>query len=120
MFQVIDLCGRIYDAYGTFIDEDGSIQFILCDDSGEFFKTDNVKGFYELYKGDDLSSDAGASYVEPKTNIDKIRAMSDKKFTDWLCQYIIDTLDASGMPHSGIDSREKEKMLMWLQQYSED
>lgn len=51
MFQVIDLCGYIYDAYGTFLDDNGGIQFILCDEFGEFFKTDSVKGYYRLYKG---------------------------------------------------------------------
>lgn len=54
MFQVIDGLGHVYDAYGTFLDEDGDIQFILCDDSGEFFKTDLVEGFYKLYKETDL------------------------------------------------------------------
>lgn len=53
MFQVVDLCGYIYDAYGTFIDKDGIIQFILCDSLGEFFKTDNIEGFYRLYKSHD-------------------------------------------------------------------
>jgi hypothetical protein len=50
MFQVIDALGYVYDAYGTFIDEDGNIQFILCDDFGEFYKTDHIEGFYKLYK----------------------------------------------------------------------
>lgn len=50
MFQVIDALGYVHDAYGTFIDEDGYIQFILCDDSGRFFKTDHVEGFFQLYK----------------------------------------------------------------------
>jgi len=53
MFKVINLCGDIYDAYGTFVDEDGDIQFILCNSLGEFFKTDDIAGFYELYKGND-------------------------------------------------------------------
>lgn len=50
MFQVIDRCGFIHDAYGTFVDEDGWIQFILCDGSGEFYKTDNMPGYYTLFK----------------------------------------------------------------------
>lgn len=50
MFKVIDLCGYIYDAYGTFLDNDGDIQFILCDSFGEFFKTNSTKGYYKLYK----------------------------------------------------------------------
>ena len=50
MFQVIDTLGYIYDAYGTFIDEDGNIQFILCNSSGEFYKTNSIAGTYQLYK----------------------------------------------------------------------
>jgi hypothetical protein len=53
MFQVIDACGFIHDAYGTFIDEDGWIQFIPCDDWGVFYKTDRMPGFYTLYKKND-------------------------------------------------------------------
>ena len=49
MFKVIDMCGNVDIAYGTFIDEDGSIQFILCDSNGEFYKTNKCKGFYKLY-----------------------------------------------------------------------
>jgi hypothetical protein len=52
MFKVIDLCGYIHDAYGTFIDEDGDIQFILCDSLGRFYKTEHISGYYELYKED--------------------------------------------------------------------
>ena len=51
MFEVIDLCGNIYDAYGTFVDKNGDIQFILCDYDGNFFKTDHINGFYKLYRG---------------------------------------------------------------------
>lgn len=50
MFEVIDMCGHVYDAYGTFIDEDGNIQFILCDISGRFYKTNTVEGFYRLFR----------------------------------------------------------------------
>lgn len=49
MFKVIDICGYIHDAFGTFIDEDGDIQFILCDSSGKFYKTDACKDYYILY-----------------------------------------------------------------------
>ena len=52
MFQVVDALGCVHDAYGTFIDEDGDIQFILCDDFGDFYKTDFVEGFYKLYRGE--------------------------------------------------------------------
>ena len=52
MFKVIDMCGYIYDAYGTFIDDDGDIQFILCDNDGNFFKTGRIAGYYKLYKED--------------------------------------------------------------------
>ena len=51
MFQVIDGLGYVYDAYGTFVDGNGDIQFILCNYFGEFFKTDNIPGWYKLYKG---------------------------------------------------------------------
>ncbi len=49
MFKVIDMYGDVHVAYGTFIDKDGSIQFILCDDNGVFYKTDSINGFYKLY-----------------------------------------------------------------------
>lgn len=49
MFKVIDMCGRVYDAYGAFVDDDGIIQFILCNGIGEFFKTNEIEGFYRLY-----------------------------------------------------------------------
>jgi hypothetical protein len=52
MFKVIDLFGCIYDAYGTFIDNDGDIQFILCAGDGGFYKTDSIAGYYRLYKED--------------------------------------------------------------------
>lgn len=50
MFQVIDFCGYIYDAYGIFLDSNGDIQFILCRNDGTFFKTDSAAGCYRLYK----------------------------------------------------------------------
>lgn len=50
MFKVIDLCGYVHKAYGTFIDADGTIQFILCDSDGNFYKTDSDEGFYMLYE----------------------------------------------------------------------
>ena len=50
MFKVIDACGHIYDAYGAFVDKDGTIQFILCNSIGEFFKTNEIEGFYRLYE----------------------------------------------------------------------
>jgi hypothetical protein len=52
MFQVINALGFIYDAYGVFVDKEGDIQFILCDDSGLFYKTDHVEGYFKLYRGD--------------------------------------------------------------------
>lgn len=50
MFKVIDNLGDVYDAYGTFIDNDGDIQFILCDICGHFFKTNVRPGTYRLYE----------------------------------------------------------------------
>ena len=52
MFKVIDICGYVYDAYGTFVDSDGDIQFILCDVCGNFFKTNERPGTYRLYVED--------------------------------------------------------------------
>ena len=50
MFQVIDMCGYVHDAYGAFVDEYGYIQFILCDNNGKFYKTDvGCSDFYKLY-----------------------------------------------------------------------
>jgi hypothetical protein len=49
MFKVIDAMGCIHDAYGTFLDEDGDIQFILCDNSGKFYKTEHIEGSFRLY-----------------------------------------------------------------------
>lgn len=49
MFEVIDACGFIHTAYGTFIDSDGDVQFILCDRNGRFYKTDSIAGYYTLY-----------------------------------------------------------------------
>ena len=51
MFQVVDALGYVHDAYGTFVDEWGDIQFILCDGSGKFYTTNHVEGFYKLYRG---------------------------------------------------------------------
>lgn len=49
MFKIIDLCGEVHIAYGTFIDKEGDIQFILCNSNGEFYKTDSIVGYYKLY-----------------------------------------------------------------------
>lgn len=49
MFKIIDMCENVHIAYGTFIDEEGDIQFILCDSNGEFYKTNSIKGYYKLY-----------------------------------------------------------------------
>ena len=51
MFKVIDGDGVIHDAYGTFIDADGDIQFILCDRNGNFYQTSYMRGFIKLYTG---------------------------------------------------------------------
>ena len=50
MFKVIDMCDCIHEAYGTFIDSEGDVQFILCNSFGEFYKTDSIKGYYKLYE----------------------------------------------------------------------
>ena len=53
MFKVIDDLGIVHVAYGTFIDEDGDIQFILCNSYGEFYKTNCAAGQIKLYTGED-------------------------------------------------------------------
>lgn len=50
MFKIIDALGRIHNAYGAFPDEDGDIQFVLCDNDGNFYVTNMAKGYYKLYK----------------------------------------------------------------------
>ena len=50
MFKVIDALGIIHEVYGTFLDDDGDVQFILCDNSGNFYKTNTIEGYYKLYK----------------------------------------------------------------------
>lgn len=52
MFQIIDPLGIVHDAYGTFIDSDGDIQFIVADGLGGFIKTARTPGYYRLYKED--------------------------------------------------------------------
>lgn len=49
MFKVIDVMGYVHDAYGTFLDKDGDIQFILCDNSGRFYKTEHIEDSFRLY-----------------------------------------------------------------------
>ncbi len=50
MFKIIDAYGDIHEAYGAFPDEDGDIQFVLCNEKGEFYVTTAYSGFYKLYK----------------------------------------------------------------------
>ena len=50
MFKIIDGHGDIHEAYGAFPDEDGDIQFVLCNKEGEFYVTTAYSGFYKLYK----------------------------------------------------------------------
>lgn len=53
MFKVIDALGLIHDAYGAFPDDDGDVQFVLCDNNGDFYITNTIKGYYKLYKEQD-------------------------------------------------------------------
>lgn len=95
VFKVIDLNGCIYDAYGTFVDEDRDVQFILCDNNGEFYVTNMNVGFYKLYK-EDLEGHVRAqeSFCEKvnckakKTNADKIRSMTDEELSKWLYETV--------------------------------
>lgn len=50
MFKVIDMTGCIHDAYGTFIDKYGDVQFVLCDVNGQLYKTDHIAGYYRICK----------------------------------------------------------------------
>ena len=82
MFKVIDMCGYIHDAYGTFVDEDGYIQFVLCDNDGEFYKTNtDIKDFYKLYKGEKTKK-----YNESIDSLENsfVREIKDKNITDEL------------------------------------
>lgn len=49
MFEIIDLCGTIWPCYGTFIDEDGDIQFIIEYSDGTIGRTNASDGFYKIY-----------------------------------------------------------------------
>lgn len=51
MFSIIDKYDNVRTAYGTFVDEDGEIRFIVCDPSGHFFMTEAYED-YRLYEGD--------------------------------------------------------------------
>ena len=51
MFEVIDALGYVHTAYGTFVDDEGDIQFILARPDGVFYKTTMTNGYYKLYKG---------------------------------------------------------------------
>ena len=50
MFQVIDALGYIHTAYGTFVDDEGDIQFIFARPDGVFYKTNMINGYYKLYE----------------------------------------------------------------------
>lgn len=52
MFKIIDVCGYVHDAYGTCVDDDGTVQFILCRSDGTFYQTNRSDGFYRLYTED--------------------------------------------------------------------
>lgn len=49
MFEIIDLCGTIWPCYGTFVDKDGDIQFIIEYSDGTISKTNSSDGFYKIY-----------------------------------------------------------------------
>ena len=56
----------------------------------------------------------------PKTQIDRIRAMNDKDFVEWLGNYILATLDYSGIEHDGFNDGEYAKLLKLLQRPLEE
>ena len=47
MFEIVDIYGNTMTAYGTHVDNDGVVQFILCDSEGYFYVTDKERGFYK-------------------------------------------------------------------------
>lgn len=57
MFKVIDLNGDVEVAYGIHVDEDGDVQFVLCDAQGIFYVTDSIPGYYKLYTVDRMESE---------------------------------------------------------------
>lgn len=50
MFKIVDRHGWIYDAYGTYVDKDGDVQFILCGNDGAFYCTNVAPGYYKRYE----------------------------------------------------------------------
>lgn len=54
MFEIIDLCGTIWPCYGTFIDEDGDIQFIIEYSDGTIGRTNASDGFYKIYHKEEM------------------------------------------------------------------
>lgn len=75
----------------------------------------NIKGLVERLIA------AGVTFkTKPKTQIDRIRAMNDKEFVEWLGKYILATLDCSGIEHDGFNDGEQEKLLKLLQRPLEE
>ena len=72
MFKVIDACVHIYDAYGTFVDHVGDVQFILCRNDGEFFRTHAIPGFYKLYRENGITQDQSSVNSSQIKDIEKL------------------------------------------------
>ena len=69
MFKIIGMDGCIHKAYGTFIDEDGDIQFILCDSDGVFYKTNATSRYYRLYDTNIMNNDEARKILKRDLDI---------------------------------------------------
>ena len=50
MFEIIDINGNLFNCFGIEIDKEGYQTFILCDETGNFFRTEPTKNYYKLKK----------------------------------------------------------------------
>lgn len=75
---------------------------------------------FAVHVADHLLANGVTFKATPKTQIDRIRAMSDKEFVEWLGNYILSTLDYSGIEHDGFNDGEYAKLLKLLQTPLED
>lgn len=65
-----------------------------------------------------LRAKIGADF-DPKTNADRIRAMSDKKLAEWLTTFAVEAF-AAGVIGMGEAMMDAEDRLVWLQQPAEE
>lgn len=78
MFKIKDACGFVYDAYGTFVDEDGIVQFILADSEGYFYATNSgTNNYYELYEEKETTNPVSSTNVIKRIDFEVGCATSD-------------------------------------------